>query len=60
MPGPEDCPSLNVDEPEIIRRLLSGNSLELNTPGREAGLYFQGLPLGVLRLRNGRAMWTEG
>lgn len=60
MPGPEDCPCLNVDEPETIRRLLSGNSLGLERPGREAGLYFQGLPLGILRLRSGRAMWSEG
>ena len=60
MPGPEDCPSLDVDEPEIIRRLLNGNSLGLDRPGREAGLYFQGLPLGILRLRSGRAMWSEG
>ncbi len=60
MHGAADCPALNADEPEIIRRLLSGNSLGLEAPGREAGLYFQGLPLGVLRVRGGRAMWSEG
>lgn len=54
------CPALDAEEPEIIRRLLSGNSLSLEVPGREAGLYFQGLPLGLLRVRNGRAMWSEG
>ncbi len=60
MRGPQDCPSLDVDEPETIRRLQRGNSLALDVPGREAGLYFQGLPLGLLRLVNGRAMWSEG
>ncbi len=59
MRGPQDCPALDVNEPDIIRRLLSGNSLGLETPGKEAGLYFQGLPLGVLRVRGGRAMWSE-
>ena len=60
MRGARDCPALDVEEPEIIRRLLSGNSLDLKVPGREAGLYFQGLPLGVLRVRSNRAMWSEG
>ena len=60
MRGAKDCPSLDVDEPETIRRLLSGNSLGMDVSGREAGLYFQGLPLGLLRVRSGRAMWSEG
>lgn len=60
MRGARDCPALDVEEPEIIRRLLSGNSLDLKVPGREAGLYFQGLPLGVLRVRSNRAVWSEG
>ena len=60
MRGPQDCPALDVDEPETIRRLQRGNSLGLDAPGREAGLYFQGLPLGLLRLAGGRAMWSEG
>jgi 16S rRNA (cytosine1407-C5)-methyltransferase len=59
MRGAGDCPSLNVDEPEVIGRLLSGNSLSLEVPGRMAGLYFQGLPLGVLRVSGGRVMWSE-
>ena len=60
MRSAKDCPALDVDEPETIRRLLSGNSLSLDAAGREAGLYFQGLALGLLRLRGGRAMWSEG
>ena len=55
-----NCPAFNVEEPDVIRRLLSGNSLNFVGQGREVGLYFRDLPLGLLRLRGGRVMWSEG
>ncbi len=59
MRAAEDCPALNVDEPEPIKRLLQGNSLNLQVHGKEAGLYYRGLALGILRVHNDRAVWSQ-
>ena len=55
-----DAPAVNVDDCELIKQLLSGRSLNVNMPGKSwAGLYFKNLPLGLLRIKGGRAIWTE-
>lgn len=60
MRGACDAPSVNVDDCETIRNLLAGRSLDVNMPGKNwAGLYFRNLPLGLLRIKGGRAIWTE-
>ncbi|MBR5734926.1 MAG: RsmB/NOP family class I SAM-dependent RNA methyltransferase [Desulfovibrionaceae bacterium] len=52
-------PRLALDEPSRIEALLQGQSLQTNLEGREAPLFWRDLPLGRVRLKNGRAFWTE-
>ena len=60
MRGSGDAPSVNVDNCEVIKNLLAGRSLDVDMPGKSwAGLYFKNLPLGLLRIKGGRAIWTE-
>lgn len=62
-------PCLDVEEPEAVTGLLAGQSMRVAIPGGPAresgfsgdmGLYFRGMPLGLLRVKNGRAFWSEG
>lgn len=50
--------ALQLDEATSIVRLLSGQSLQTGLRGSDTGLYWQGLPLGRVKLKNGRALWT--
>ena len=50
---------LDVDEPAPILDLLSGRSLELAGPGNLVGLYFRGLPLGLLTRKGRRLLWSD-
>ncbi len=50
---------LDVDEPAPILDLLSGRSLELPGTGRLVGLYFRGLPLGLLTRKGRRLLWSD-
>lgn len=70
MPPADQCAAgaLNVEEPELISGLLSGQSIDLargayagsvDASLPEAGLYFRGLPLGRLRIKGRRALWAE-
>lgn len=53
-------PSLDLEELAPIRQLLSGQSLAVNFPGKNwLALYYKSLPLALLRIKNGRAIWTE-
>ncbi|MBQ4132233.1 MAG: RsmB/NOP family class I SAM-dependent RNA methyltransferase [Desulfovibrionaceae bacterium] len=53
-------PGLDVEDIAPVHRLLSGQSLAVNLPGRAwIGLYYRSLPLALLRVKNGRAVWTE-
>ena len=53
--------SLNLEDAEILASLLSGRSLQLETPAADSRLplYFQSLALGWLRVRQRRAVWSE-
>lgn len=60
MPKACDCPvTLNVEDTATIRQLLAGNSLQTSLPSGWAGLYYKDVPLALLRVRNGRALWVE-
>ena len=54
-----DLPCLTLEKPNEVEALLQGRSLETRLTGREAALFWQDLPLGRIRLKNGRAFWTE-
>ena len=57
---PPEAPALNVEDVSPIKKLLSGQSLDVDFPGKSwAGLYYKGLPLALLRVKGGRAIWTE-
>lgn len=49
---------LDVDEPEPLLRLLSGQGLPVDAKKGFMGLAFRGAPLGWLAVKNGRALWT--
>ncbi len=49
---------LDVDEPQPILDLLSGRSLDLPGTGNLVGLYFRGLPLGLLTRKGRRLLWS--
>lgn len=50
---------LDVDEPQPILDLLSGRSLDLPGAGNLVGLYFRGLPLGLLTRKGRRLLWSD-
>lgn len=50
---------LNIDDPALLSALLTGQSLQVDTPHKEIGLYFRGLALGRLKVKGKRALWTE-
>lgn len=50
---------LDVDEPQSILDLLSGRSLELPGESSLVGLYFRGLPLGLLTRKGRRLLWSD-
>ena len=54
--GQRGLPCLDVDEPGVVLALLSGQSLRVQATVGEMGLYFRGLPLCRLTVKNGRAM----
>lgn len=58
-PEPQRIPRLDVDDVPILERLLQGGSLDTGLPGKEASLFWRGLPLGRLRLKAGRAVWSD-
>lgn len=58
------CPragrDLDVEAVEPLAALLQGQSLRLEGAGTgRAGLYFRGMPLGLISVKNGRALWSE-
>ena len=52
----QGLPCLDLDEPGPVLALLAGQSLPVDTPGPEIGLYFQGLPLCRLAVKGKRAV----
>ena len=58
-PEPRRIARLDVDEVPDLVRLLQGGSLDTGLSGKEAALFWRGLPLGRLRLKGGRAVWSD-
>ncbi len=58
-PEPSRIPRLDIDEVAALERLLQGGSLDTGLSGKEAALFWRGLPLGRLRLKGGRAVWSD-
>ena len=58
-PAPSRIPRLDLDDTAQLERLLQGVSFDTGLAGKEASLFWHGLPLGRLRLKNGRALWSE-
>lgn len=50
---------LDVDDVHTLNALTQGRSMPAPRNAREAALFWRGLPLGRLRLKNGRALWSE-
>ncbi len=50
---------LDVDEPAPILDLLAGRSLDLPGAGNLVGLYFRGLPLGLVTRKGRRLLWSN-
>lgn len=54
-----DVPVLSLDDVRAIQGLLQGQSLHVGLGGKEAALYWRDLHLGRIRLKSGRALWTD-
>lgn len=54
-----DFPRLTLEKAADIEGLLQGQSFSTSLAGKEAALYWNDLHLGRVRLKNGRALWTE-
>ena len=50
---------ISIDDPAPIRTLLTGQSMTVDAKQKDVGLYFMGLPLGRLRVKGKRALWSE-
>lgn len=50
---------ISLDDPAPIRRLLTGQSLPVETHAKDLSLYFKTLPLGRLRVKGKRVLWSE-
>ena len=55
----EGLPLLHVDDTASISQLLGGQSVTIDGNGKEAGLYFRGLPLCRLILKGKRAILPQ-
>lgn len=58
-PAPTRIARLDIDDIAVLERLLQGVSLDTGLPGKEAALFWHDLPLGRLRLKGGRAVWSD-
>ncbi len=59
VPALGSIPAVDVDDPARLTALLSGQSMVVAEKSGSMGLYFNGLPLGFLTVKNGRALWSD-
>ena len=52
-------PVLDIDTIADLQTLMQGGSLTTGLAGSHAVLFWRGLPLGRVRLKGGRALWSE-
>ena len=58
---PELDPGYNATDPAEVRKILGGQSIVLSRPVKRdlTGFYWQGLPLGWLKVQKDRLFWSE-
>jgi len=54
-----EVPRIDAESLDDLLALTQGRSLSTGRPGKQARLFWRGLPLGMLTLKNGRAVWSE-
>jgi 16S rRNA (cytosine1407-C5)-methyltransferase len=60
LPPPDDGRDLVATEPELLHRLINGQSVEVGASGaKRMGLYWGELPLGWLTVKKNRALWSD-
>lgn len=52
-------PRLELDDLDKLNQLLQGQSWQTGLSGKTAALFWQGLALGQVRLKQGRALWCQ-
>ncbi|MDQ7831169.1 MAG: RsmB/NOP family class I SAM-dependent RNA methyltransferase [Desulfovibrionaceae bacterium] len=57
--GEGGVPGLRVENPAELADLLAGRSLETGVLSKRCGLYYKELPLGFIRCKGNRALWSE-
>jgi 16S rRNA (cytosine1407-C5)-methyltransferase len=50
---------MDVAEIDILHKMISGQSLPAPDTGTHGGLYWQGLPLGWLKYKGKRCLWSD-
>ncbi|WP_462323724.1 RsmB/NOP family class I SAM-dependent RNA methyltransferase [Desulfoplanes sp.] len=59
MPEHEVLGGLNVSDIDILHKMVSGQSLPAPSAGKHGGLYWRGLPLGWLKYKGKRCLWSD-
>jgi 16S rRNA (cytosine1407-C5)-methyltransferase len=57
-PAKAACDVLDVEDTDILERLLSGQSVPFKAGKGGVGFYFRGLPIGWLARKGGRLLWS--
>ncbi len=50
---------IHIEDSQTLEKIIQGQSLQTNFSGKEALLFWKELALGRVRLKNGRAFWSE-
>lgn len=50
---------MQLDDIDKLESIVQGQSFKTEYQGKEVPLFWEDLPLGYLRLKNGRAFWSE-
>ena len=59
MPDYEILGGLDVTDIDILHKMISGQSLPAPGTGKHGGLYWRGLPLGWLKYKGKRCLWSD-
>jgi 16S rRNA (cytosine1407-C5)-methyltransferase len=59
LPPPDRSGGLNAEDVDTLRHLIAGQSFAVRNRGRYLPLYWRGLPLALLTLKNGRCLFAE-
>jgi 16S rRNA (cytosine1407-C5)-methyltransferase len=59
LPPPDQGWGLNVEDVATLRHLIAGQSFSVRDSGRGLPLYWRGLPLALLSVKNGRCLFAE-